>query len=561
MEKPWLDSYEKGVKAEIDETLYQSIPDVFRQSVEKFANQPAFQNMGKTLTYAEVGKLAQDFASYLQNVLKLPRGERVAIMLPNLLQYPIALFGILQAGLVAVNINPLYTPRELEHQLKDSGATTIIVLENFANTLELVLPRTQIKHVIVASVGEMFGFFKGTLMNFVLRKIKKMVPEYRISDTIPFQTALKEGAAHTFRPVTLTREDTALLQYTGGTTGVAKGAILSHGNICANMQQAAEWIVNLLRPGKETVIAALPLYHIFALTVNLMIFTQAGSKIILITNPRDMKSFIGDMKKERVSVFVGVNTLFNGMVNQPDFATVDFSSLKLTLGGGMATQKAVAEKWKNITGTPIVEAYGLTEASPGVCANPLNIPAYTGGIGLPIPSTEIELRDADGNEVAQGEPGEMWIRGPQVMKGYWNRPEETAKVLDSRGFLATGDIAVMDEKGWFKLVDRKKDLIVVSGFNVYPNEVEDVAASHPKVLEAACIGVSSPKTGEALKLFIVKKDESLTAEELIAFCRTELTAYKVPKDIEFRDELPKSNVGKILRRELRKEAEQNAASA
>ena len=561
MEKPWLDSYEKGVKAEIDETLYQSIPDVFRQSVEKFANQPAFQNMSKTLTYAEVGKLAEDFASYLQNVLKLPRGERVAIMLPNLLQYPIALFGILQAGLVAVNTNPLYTPRELEHQLKDSGATTIIVLENFANTLELVLPRTQIKHVIVASVGEMFGFFKGTLMNFVLRKVKKMVPEYRISDTIPFQTALKEGAAHTFRPVSLTREDTALLQYTGGTTGVAKGAILSHGNICANMQQAAEWIVNLLRPGKETVIAALPLYHIFALTVNLMIFTQAGSKIILITNPRDMKSFIGDMKKERVSVFVGVNTLFNGMVNQPDFATVDFSSLKLTLGGGMATQKAVAEKWKDITGTPIVEAYGLTEASPGVCANPLNIPAYTGGIGLPIPSTEIELRDADGNEVAQGQPGEMWIRGPQVMKGYWNRPEETAKVLDSRGFLATGDIAVMDEKGWFKLVDRKKDLIVVSGFNVYPNEVEDVAASHPKVLEAACIGVSSPKTGEALKLFIVKKDESLTAEELIAFCRTELTAYKVPKDIEFRDELPKSNVGKILRRELRKEAEQNAASA
>ena len=561
MEKPWLDSYEKGVKAEIDETLYQSIPDVFRQSVEKFANQPAFQNMGKTLTYAEVGKLAEDFASYLQNVLKLPRGERVAIMLPNLLQYPIALFGILQAGLVAVNTNPLYTPRELEHQLKDSGATTIIVLENFANTLELVLPRTQIKHVIVASVGEMFGFFKGTLINFVLRKVKKMVPEYRISDTIPFQTALKEGAAHTFRPVTLTREDTALLQYTGGTTGVAKGAILSHGNICANMQQATEWIVNLLRPGKETVIAALPLYHIFALTVNLMIFTQAGSKIILITNPRDMKSFIGDMKKERVSVFVGVNTLFNGMVNQPDFATVDFSSLKLTLGGGMATQKAVAEKWKSITGTPIVEAYGLTEASPGVCANPLNIPAYTGGIGLPIPSTEIELRDADGNEVAQGQPGEMWIRGPQVMKGYWNRPEETAKVLDARGFLATGDIAVMDEKGWFKLVDRKKDLIVVSGFNVYPNEVEDVAASHPKVLEAACIGVSSPKTGEALKLFIVKKDESLTAEELIAFCRTELTAYKVPKDIEFRDELPKSNVGKILRRELRKEAEQNAASA
>ena len=555
MEKLWLNSYEQGVNAEIDITQYSSISDVFRQSVEKFAHQPAFQNMGKTLTYAEVGKLAEDFASYLQNVLKLPRGERVAIMLPNLLQYPIALFGILQAGLVAVNTNPLYTPRELEHQLKDSGATTIIVLENFANTLELVLPRTQIKHVIVASVGEMFGFFKGSLINFVLRKVKKMVPEYRISDTIPFQTALKEGAVHTFRPVSLTREDTALLQYTGGTTGVAKGAILSHGNICANMQQAAEWIVNLLRPGKETVIAALPLYHIFALTVNLMIFTQAGSKIILITNPRDMKSFIGDMKKERVSVFVGVNTLFNGMVNQPDFATVDFSSLKLTLGGGMATQKAVAEKWKNITGTPIVEAYGLTEASPGVCCNPLNIETYSGGIGLPIPSTEIELRDADGNEVAQGQPGELWVRGPQVMQGYWNRPEETAKTIDARGFLETGDIAVMDEKGWLKLVDRKKDIIVVSGFNVYPNEIEEVVSHNDKVMEVACIGVPNEKTGEALKVFVVKKDPSLTKEELIAFCRSELTAYKVPKDIEFRDELPKSNVGKILRRELREQAQ------
>ena len=555
MEKLWLNSYEQGVNAEIDITQYSSISDVFRQSVEKFAHQPAFQNMGKTLTYAEVGKLAENFASYLQNVLKLPRGERVAIMLPNLLQYPIALFGILQAGLVAVNTNPLYTPRELEHQLKDSGATTIIVLENFANTLELVLPRTQIKHVIVASVGEMFGFFKGTLMNFVLRKIKKMVPEYRISGAIPFQTTLKEGAAHTFRPVTLTREDTALLQYTGGTTGVAKGAILSHGNICANMLQAKEWIKNQLREGKETVIAALPLYHIFALTVNLMIFTNAGSKIILITNPRDMKGFIGELKKERISVFIGVNTLFNGMVNQPDFATVDFSNLRLTLGGGMATQKAVAEKWKKITGTPIVEAYGLTEASPGVCCNTLNIEAYSGGIGLPVPSTEVELRDADGKEVGVGQPGELWVRGPQVMKGYWNRPEETAKTIDARGFLETGDIAVMDEKGWLKLVDRKKDLIVVSGFNVYPNEIEEVVSHNDKVMEVACIGVPNEKTGEALKVFVVKKDPSLTKEELIEFCRTELTAYKVPKDIEFRDELPKSNVGKILRRELREQAQ------
>lgn len=558
MEKIWLNSYEEGVNAEIDPTRYQSVIQVFQESAKKYGHRPAFQNLGKTISYAETAKLVNDFASFLQNTLKLPRGERVAIMMPNLMQYPVALFGALQAGLTVVNTNPLYTPRELEHQLNDSGATTIVVLENFANTLELVLPRTKIKNVIVATVGDMFGFFKGSLINFVLRKIKKMVPEYRIANTIPFQTALKQGASQPFTPVDITRDDTAFLQYTGGTTGVAKGAVLTHGNICANMQQAAEWIKNKLVPGEEVVIAALPLYHIFALTVNLMIFTQAAAKIMLITNPRDMKAFIGDMKKEKISVFIGVNTLFNAMVNRPDFAEVDFSALKLTLGGGMATQKAVAEKWKNITGTPIVEAYGLTEASPGVCCNPLNIPAYSGGIGLPVPSTEVELRGADGKEVPIGQPGEMWIRGPQVMKGYWNRPEETAKAIDGRGFLETGDIAVMDEKGWFKLVDRKKDLIVVSGFNVYPNEIEEVVAHHDKVLEVACIGVSSEKTGEALKLFVVKKDPSLTAEELIAFCRTELTAYKVPKDIEFRDELPKSNVGKILRRELRNEAQGKA---
>ncbi|STZ76160.1 AMP-binding protein [Bergeriella denitrificans] len=554
MEKIWLQSYEAGVAHEIDLSLYQSLNDVFAQSAQKFASKPAFQNMGKVLTYAQTDKLATDFASYLQNVLKLPRGERVAIMMPNLLQYPVALFGILKAGLVVVNTNPLYTPRELAHQLKDSGATTIIVLENFANTLELVLPRTDIKNVIVASVGEMFGLLKGSLINFVLRKVKKMVPEYRIPNTVTFQTALKQGAAHSFRPVAVTREDTAFLQYTGGTTGVAKGAVLSHGNICANMLQAREWIKNQLQEGSETVIAALPLYHVFALTVNLMIFSGVGSKIVLITNPRDMKAFIGDMKKERISVFIGVNTLFNGLINRPEFAEVDFSNLKLTLGGGMATQRAVAEKWKNITGTPIVEAYGLTEASPGVCANPLNIPAYTGSIGLPVCSTEVQLRDADGKEVPQGQPGEMWVRGPQVMQGYWNRPEETAKAIDQDGWLETGDIAVMDEKGWFKLVDRKKDLIVVSGFNVYPNEIEEVIAHNDKVLEVACIGVPSEKTGEALKVFVVRKDPSLTAEELIAFCRRELTGYKVPRDIEFRDELPKSNVGKILRRELRQPA-------
>ena len=555
MEKIWLQSYEAGIEAEIDANRFQSIVDVFQQSVDKFGSKSAFQNMDTTLSYAETGKLVTDFAAYLQNVLKLPRGERVAIMMPNVLQYPIALFGALKAGLVVVNTNPLYTPRELEHQLNDSGATTIIVLENFANTLELVLPRTQIKNVIIASMGDMFGLLKGTLMNFVVRKVKKMVPPYRIDGAIAFRQALKAGAAQTFKPVVLSLSDTAFLQYTGGTTGVAKGAVLSHGNICANMQQAAEWIKNLLKLGEETVIAALPLYHIFALTVNLMIFTQAGSRILLITNPRDMNGFIGDLKKNRISVFIGVNTLFNGMVNQPAFAEVDFSQLKLTLGGGMATQRAVAEKWKEVTGTPIVEAYGLTEASPGVCCNPLNIPAYTGSIGLPVPSTEIELRDADGKEVAAGQPGEMWIRGPQVMQGYWQRDDETAKVLDERGFLATGDIAVMDEKGWFKLVDRKKDLIVVSGFNVYPNEIEDVVAAHPKVMETACIGVSSEKTGEALKLFVVAKDESLTAEELVDYCRSQLTGYKVPRDIEFRKELPKSNVGKILRRELRDSVE------
>jgi long-chain acyl-CoA synthetase len=556
MEKIWLQSYEAGVPAEIDISRYESIISVFEESVQKYGAQTAFENMGKGLSYAELAQQAQQFASFLQNTLKLPRGERVAVMLPNVLQYPIAIFGILQAGLVVVNTNPLYTPRELEHQLNDSGATTIIVLENFANTLELVLPKTQIKNVIVATIGDMFGALKGALMNFVIRKIKKMVPDYRIAGAIPFKQAMAQGAAQAFVPVALERGDTAFLQYTGGTTGEAKGAVLSHGNICANMMQGAEWIQNQLTPGKEVVTAALPLYHVFALTVNLMIFMQAGARILLITNPRDMKSFIGDLKKHKISVFIGVNTLFNAMVNRPDFAEVDFSGLKLTLGGGMATQKAVAEKWKNITGTPIVEAYGLTEASPGVCCNPLNIPAYTGSIGLPVPSTEVELRDADGKLVAQGMPGEMWVKGPQVMQGYWQRPQDTAKTIDARGFLETGDIAVMDEKGWFKLVDRKKDLIVVSGFNVYPNEIEEVVAHHAKVLEVACIGVASEKTGEALKLFVVKKDASLTREELIAYCRQELTAYKVPKDIEFRDELPKSNVGKILRRELREEAQQ-----
>ncbi|XXQ69049.1 AMP-binding protein [Neisseriaceae bacterium B1] len=558
MEKIWLQSYEQDVAHEIDVTRYQSVYDVFAQSVAQFGSRTAFHNMGKNLSYQETAALAEQFASYLQNVLKLPRGSRVAIMMPNVLQYPIAVFGILQAGMVVVNTNPLYTPRELEHQLNDSGATAIVVLENFANTLQLVLPKTQVKQVIIANIGEMFGALKGTVMNFVLRKVKKMVPNYQISGSLTFKQALSQGAAHTFTPVALTRDDLAFLQYTGGTTGVAKGAMLSHGNICANMLQAGEWIKNALQPGKETVIAALPMYHIFALTVNLMVFVQAGATSILITNPRDLDGFIDELKKHPFSVFIGLNTLFNGLLNKPAFTQLNFSHLKLTAGGGMATQQAVAERWLKVTRTPIVEAYGLTEASPGVIVNPLTIKEISNGIGLPIPSTDIELRDGKGGLVPIGEAGELWVRGPQVMRGYWNRPDETAKVIDQNGWLETGDIAVMDEKGWLKIVDRKKDLIVVSGFNVYPNEIEDVIAHHPKVQEVACIGVKSEKTGEALKLFVVKKDESLTKDELIAFCRTQLTGYKVPRDIEFRDELPKSNVGKILRRELRDEAQQTS---
>ncbi|MDO4694338.1 MAG: AMP-binding protein [Eikenella sp.] len=553
MEKIWLQSYPEGVRPEIDVREYESICAVFRETVSRHGNKPGFTNMGVVQTYAETAKLADQFAAYLQNVLKLQKGERVAVMMPNVLQYPVAVFGILQAGGVVVNVNPLYTPRELEHQLNDSGATTIVVLENFANTLELVLRRTPVKNVIIASLGDLLGGFKGMLVNFVVRKIKKMVPGYHLPQAVGFKDVLQKGAAQTFREVPLTLEDTAFLQYTGGTTGVAKGAVLSHGNICANMLQAGEWIKSKLQGGQEVIVTALPLYHIFSLTVNLMIFTRIGAQNILITNPRDIPGFVKELKKYRVTVFPAVNTLFNALLHNEAFKTLDFSSWKICLGGGMAVQKAVADKWKALTGQPIVEAYGLTETSPGACVNPLTITDYNGTIGLPISNTEVEIRDADNKALPVGETGELWIKGPQVMQGYWNRPEETAKVLDGQGFLATGDIAVMNEQGYIKLVDRKKDMIVVSGFNVYPNEVEDVVAQHPGVLEVACVGVSSDKTGEALKLFVVKKDESVTAEELIAFCRKELTAYKVPKDIEFRKELPKSNVGKILRRELREE--------
>ena len=555
MEKIWLQSYQEGVRAEVDVRQFSSIVDVFRQSTERYADRTAFINMDKSMTFGELAELSGHFASFLQHHLKLPRGERVAIMMPNLLQYPVALFGALQTGMVVVNVNPLYTPRELEHQLNDSGTTTIIVLENFANTLELVLPKTQVQNIVVASIGDLLGGLKGWITNLVVRKVKKMVPDYHLPGAVAFNQAITIGHAKPFIPVDITLEDTAFLQYTGGTTGVAKGAILTHGNICANIVQAKEWISQSLDYGEETAISALPLYHIFALTVNTMIFMEMGATNLLITNPRDLPALIKDIKKHNITVFVGVNTLFNALVNRDDFKTIDFSRWKLALGGGMAVQKAVADKWKAVTGIPIIEAYGLTEASPGVAINPLDITAYSGSIGLPISNTDIEIRDDEGNQVAIGQPGELWIKGPQVMQGYWQRPDETAKSLDSRGFLASGDVAVVDEKGWIKLVDRKKDMIVVSGFNVYPNEVEDVIAQHPKVLEVACIGINSEKTGEALKLFVVKKDASLTEEELISFARQELTGYKVPKNIEFRDELPKSNVGKILRRELRDEAQ------
>ena len=551
MEKIWLNSYEPGVRAEVDVRAYGSIVDVFHDSVKKFGGRPGYTNMGVSQTYAETGAYVDQFASYLQNVLKLPRGERVAVMMPNVLQYPVAVFGILKAGYVVVNVNPLYTPRELEHQLKDSGATTILVLENFANTLEQVLPRTPVKNVILTSVGDMLGLLKGTLVNFVLRKVKKMVPEYRIAQAVRFKDALAQGKQQPFKPLALTLEDLAFLQYTGGTTGVAKGAELTHGNIVANMQQAGEWIKSKVVDGEETVVTALPLYHIFSLTVNLMIFTKAGAKNILITNPRDIPGFVKELKNNQVTVLTGVNTLFNALVHNPDFAGIDFSTWKISLGGGMAVQKAVAQEWKRITGTPLIEAYGLTETSPGVCVNPLNIPEYTGSIGLPIPNTDVQIRDNEGREVPLGEAGELWVKGPQVMRGYWQRADETAKAIDAQGYLATGDVAIMNAQGYVKLVDRKKDMIVVSGFNVYPNEVEDVVAEMPGVLEVACVGVNSEKSGEAIKLFVVKKDPALTAEDIIAFCRQNLTAYKVPKDIEFRQELPKSNVGKILRKELR----------
>ncbi|MCG9059396.1 long-chain-fatty-acid--CoA ligase [Laribacter hongkongensis] len=553
MEKIWFKNYEPGVRHEVDTNEFASIPDVFRQAVGQFRDRPAMANMDKVLSYGELDVLSREFGSYLQNTLRLARGSRVAVMMPNLLQYPVAVFGILRAGYTVVNVNPLYTPRELEHQLKDAGADAIVIVENFASVLEQVIRRTPVTQVIVTGVGDLLGFPKRTIVNFVLRKVKKMVPPYRLPGHIRFLDALAAGRRASCEDAALTHDDIAFLQYTGGTTGVSKGAMLTHGNIVANMQQAAEWVKNQVRPGQEIIVTALPLYHIFSLTANLMVFTRSGALNILITNPRDIPGFIKEMGKYKVTAMTGVNTLFNALVNHPDFSRLDFSSWRVVLGGGMAVQKAVADKWKQVTGIPLIEAYGLTETSPAACINPLTLPAYNGCIGLPVPSTDIQIRDLEGREVAMGEAGELFIKGPQVMKGYWNRPEETAKVLGQDGFLATGDMAVITPDGFVKLVDRKKDMILVSGFNVYPNEIEDVVAMHPGVLEVACIGLPDDKSGEVVKVFVVRKDPNLTERDIIEHCKANLTGYKVPKFVEFRNELPKTNVGKILRRALRDE--------
>ena len=548
----WQKHYPTGMPTTIDINAFQSIPDVFAHTVRRFYDRPAVANMGKTLTYGELDAVSIQFASYLQNVLKLPKGTRVAVMLPNLLQYPVAVFGILRAGCVVVNVNPLYTPRELEYQLNDSGAEVLLVAENFARVVQDTLPRTPaLKTIIVTGIGDMLGWFKAPVVNFVVKHIKKLVPKWKLPDVVQFKAAMKAGAAEVFVPVSLGHDDLAFLQYTGGTTGVAKGAMLLHKNIIANMLQAGAWIKSVVTQGEEVIVTALPLYHIFSLTANLMIFTHIGALNVLITNPRDIGGFIADLKRYPVTAMTGVNTLFNALLNHPDFASIDFSTWKLTLGGGMAVQKAVADKWQEVTGLPLIEAYGLTETSPAACINPMNLKAYNGTIGLPIPGTLIEIRDPMGREVGQGQPGELFIMGPQVMRGYWNRPTDTAKTLDPYGFLATGDIAMMTADGFVKLVDRKKDMILVSGFNVYPNEVEDVIATLPGVLEVACVGVDDDKSGEIVKVFIVKKDPELTEEQVLTHCRRNLTPYKIPKQVEFRTELPKTNVGKILRRALR----------
>lgn len=551
MDKIWLKSYPPGVPAEINAGEFASLADLFEKSVAKFAARTAYVNMGKSISYQELDELSRQFAGYLQGELGLAPGARVALMMPNCLQYPIAMFAILRAGYVVVNVNPLYTARELAHQLGDAGCEAIVIMENFAHTLQEVLSHTKIRHVVVTGLGDLLGFPKSLIVNLVVRHVKKMVPAWDLPGHVGFREALSKGRGHALKPVRLTHDDLAYLQYTGGTTGVAKGAMLTHGNIVSNLQQAHAWIGPYVREGEEVIVTALPLYHIFSLTANCLTFLKIGAVNVLITNPRDIPAFVAEMARQPFTIITGVNTLFNALLNNAEFAKLDFSRLKVALGGGMAVQQAVADRWKALTGKPLAEAYGLTETSPAVCINPLNLPEFNHSIGLPISSTDISLRDDDGYEVALGLPGELCVKGPQVMKGYYNRPEDTARAFTHDGYLRTGDVATIDADGFVRIVDRKKDMILVSGFNVYPNEVEDVVAGHPGVMEVAALGVPDEHSGEAVKIFVVRKDPSLTAEALIAHCREGLTGYKVPRFVEFRDELPKSNVGKILRRVLR----------
>ncbi|MBQ0725299.1 MAG: AMP-binding protein [Cycloclasticus sp.] len=551
MDRPWLSSYPQGVNADIDIDKYNSVVEIFDSSVKEYASRPAFSNFGKTLSYSEFEQATTCLAAYLQKTLGLEKGDRVAIMMPNLLQNPVSIFGVLRAGLTVVNTNPLYTARELRHQLKDSGAKAIIVVENFAHTVQAVLDDTDVEHVIITKMGDMLDFPKAVIINLVVKYLKKIVPPYSIDGAVSFKEALSTCSTLSLNPVPLNHDDIAFLQYTGGTTGVAKGAVLTHKNMVANMLQSAEWIKNDVVLGEEVIITALPLYHIFSLTANCLVFMEAGAHNVLITNPRDFIGFVKELKKTPFTAITGVNTLFNALLNTEGFADIDFSKLKLTLGGGMSVQAAVATQWKKTTGCTLVEAFGLTETSPAVCINPLNLKDYNGSIGLPISSTYCQLIGADGQVVLIGEAGELCVKGPQVMRGYWNLPDETSQAFTADGWLKTGDVAKMDDAGFFYIVDRIKDMIIVSGFNVYPNEVEGVIVEHPGVLECGVIGVKDKLRGESVKAFVVKKDEALTAAELLDFCRQQLTAYKTPDEIVFIKELPKTNVGKVLRRELR----------
>ncbi|HJO35905.1 MAG: AMP-binding protein [Pseudomonadota bacterium] len=553
VERIWLKHYPQGVPPEIDLGAYRSLVDLFDESCRRFADRPAFANMGVTLTYAQVDRLADQFAAFLQQSAGLAKGDRVALMMPNVLQYPVLLHAILRAGLVVVNVNPLYTPAELEHQLTDAGAKAIVVLENFAHTLQQALPQTPVETVITTQIGDLMPLPRRLLVNFVVKHVRRMVPDWQIGNAIDLRSALAQGQNQRLSRPTLGQEDLAFLQYTGGTTGRSKGAMLLHRNVLANVLQAEAWCRPVLNEGEEIVITALPLYHIFALTANCLLFSKLGGLNVLITNPRDIPGFVKEIGRYPFTGITGVNTLFNALLNSEDFRALDFSALKLSLGGGMAVQRAVAERWKQLTGVTLVEAYGLTETSPAACMNPLDLVEYNGKIGLPLPSTACAVRSEDGSWLGIDAPGELCVRGPQVMKGYWNLPEETARVLDAEGWLATGDVATMDAEGFFQIVDRKKDMILVSGFNVYPNEVEDVLAAHPGIVEAGVIGVPDEHSGETVKAVVVRRDPELAEADVIAHCRERLTGYKVPKIIEFRDELPKTNVGKILRRDLRQD--------